>query len=206
MLWTMVLPIRDPNTGKSRLGADTEVVKAIASDTLSAVRACPLISCTVLVTDHPAWLDTELRDAGDTRVVVQRRPGLAAAVEQGLTVATSTTPQRSAVMLGDLPALSPEELSHALTMAAQLPLGMVADHHGSGTTLITARSASDHLPRFGIESAAAHRDAGYRDLPLPLHSTLRCDVDTPQDLEQVLQLGSCFATRRALEWAGALTP
>lgn len=194
--WSVVVPIRDPRTGKSRLRAGPAVNAAIAQDTLAAAQACTAVERVVLVTDHTDWLAPELLASPKIQVVQQLSRGLAEAVALGIDIAGEGP---VAVMLGDLPTLEAAELEAALHAASQVPLGMITDHCDTGTTLITARNASDHRPSFGPGSAALHRGLGYEELPVPADSCLRQDVDTPEDLDRAVLHGLGAATLLALE-------
>lgn len=209
--WTLIVPVRDPKTGKSRLGSSAALNTAIAADTVSAALACPDIRQVVLVTDDLSWIPESLTDDLRCNVLLQRSivqdqessgSPLNAAVSQALESVSLSGHRASAVaiMLGDLPALRPADLGAALRVAAGMPQGMVSDHRGSGTTLITAANIAwtSHLPSFGPDSAERHRAAGYRELPVPASSSLRRDVDTAEDLRAV-HPGLGPATRRALE-------
>lgn len=196
--WTLVIPVRDARTGKSRLGSSATLNTAIAADTVSAALACPKIRQVVLVTDDVSWIPESLIRDFRCDVLQQRstdqdqelsRSPLNAAVSQGLERVSllGTRASGVAVMLGDLPALRPVDLTAALRAAAGVPRGMVSDHHSSGTTLITARgvTGTPHRPCFGLDSAGRHRAAGYRELSVPASSSLRRDVDTAEDLHAV---------------------
>ncbi|MFT4084021.1 MAG: NTP transferase domain-containing protein [Nocardioides sp.] len=172
--WTLVVPVRDPRTGKSRLGLGPEVAETIARRTLDAAGATARVARLLLVTDEPCWTVGVAAE-----VVVERSPGLTVAVRAGLEAAGT---DRVAVMLGDVPTLTPDELEVALAAADEVRRGMVSDHVGTGTVLITALDAATHRPAFGPDSAARHRAAGYLELPVPADSGLRLDVDTLEDL------------------------
>ncbi len=199
--WTIVIPIRDPQTGKTRLRAGSAVNAAIAHDTLTATLACDAVARVVLVTDQPDWISTQLLSDPRLHLVPQYSRGLTAAIELGLECAAATP---TAVMLGDLPSLSPAELAGALVSATTVPRGMVTDHCGTGTTLITAQRAGDHRPNFGPDSAALHRGLGYAELPVPTGSGLRRDIDTPADLDHAMRHGTGSATRQAVARAAAI--
>ena len=92
-----------------------------------------------------------------------------------------------AALQSDLPALRSEELAAAL---AELDgrRAFCADRQGTGTTLLIAVAGGPLDPRFGVGSAAAHRASGAVPIcgALP---TLRCDVDTAEDLAVARALG-----------------
>ena len=168
--WTIVIPVKGTDAAKSRLGATRELARAIAQDTVdAALQVAPVIVVTAAApTDFPG-----------TRVVPDPGLGLAAAVGAGIAAASGPV----AVLLGDLPALRPEELRSALLAASTLDRAFVADAEGTGTSLIT--SVADHAAAFGEGSAQRHRDAGYVELDVEPGSGLRSDVDTPDQLERL---------------------
>ena len=190
--WTLIVPIRNPKTGKSRLGLGQTVAEALALDTLAAVGATANVARTIVVTDDRAWTGSLPPFA---EILVQRRSGLGAAIDEA--VAAAGGPQ-IAIMLGDLPALMPEDLAEALGQACTVSRGLVSDRHGNGSTLITALDVGTHQPAFGHGSAARHRERGYVDLEIAPDSTLRHDVDVPADLDSACRRGVGAHTLRAL--------
>jgi 2-phospho-L-lactate/phosphoenolpyruvate guanylyltransferase len=94
-----------------------------------------------------------------------------------------------AVLLGDLPALTPGELDEALAAAARHPLAFVRDADGTGTTLATAAPGVPFEPHFGPDSAARHAAAGFVELEASDTPGLTRDVDTVDGLEAVLHHG-----------------
>jgi 2-phospho-L-lactate guanylyltransferase len=109
-----------------------------------------------------------------------------------------------AVLLGDLPALRPDDLRSALAAAATHALAVVPDAQGTGTVLLT--SLTGHLePAFGADSAARHAAAGHHRLDLAL-PRLRTDVDDDRSLAQALALGVGPATLGALTGPRATLP
>jgi 2-phospho-L-lactate guanylyltransferase len=224
--WHLVVPVKGGNGAKSRLqppvGVDrAELALAFAADCLAAVVSGMPPGRVFVVTSHPraAALATGL----GARVVPDPGAGLNAAVAAGRdaalaspgpvasasTVATATThadaskradasnPVPVAVLLGDLPALRPEDLTEALTAAAAYPLAFVPDADGTGTVLLTATDGARLEPRFGDGSAARHEAAGHTRLDLDL-PRLRTDVDDSAALEQALALGVGPATATTL--------
>lgn len=189
--WTVVIPVRDPHRGKSRLGMPRSIALAIAEDTVAATIAADLVSRVVVVTDSPAWAERLGVD-----LVLQRSPGLSGAIRDGLGAIPGGA---AAVLLGDVAALRSEDLTEALESARWVDRGYVPDHEGTGTVLITALKKTLHRPRFGPSSAAAHASQGYQRLHVREASTLRLDFDTPADLALGIAMGTGPALHAALE-------
>ncbi len=178
--WVVVIPVKGTAGAKSRFGPGdhTALALALALDTVEAALATPAVSGVLVVTSVAA---STVFDQTEALVLIEEQPiGLAGAIAQGIETAVAMgAPGRGvAVLLGDLPALTPGELGEALDLARATDLAMVPDAAGTGTTLITAADGATHRPRFGPGSAAAHRAEGYLPLDLPASSGLRTDVDT----------------------------
>jgi 2-phospho-L-lactate guanylyltransferase len=102
-----------------------------------------------------------------------------------------------AVLLGDLPALRPDDLLAALRAAGGHLRAVVPDVEGTGTVLLTARDGASLEPSFGPGSAARHQAAGATRLDLELPH-LRTDVDDDRGLAVALALGVGPATAGVL--------
>jgi 2-phospho-L-lactate/phosphoenolpyruvate guanylyltransferase len=198
--WTLLVPAKSLPEAKSRLrrAADPEtgeeeharLVLAIRADTMAAARSARNVARLLVVVDRPG---AEHSATGD-ELLVQSVPGLNAALREAAEHAVARWPGDGlAAMVGDLPALRPEELADALDHAAHVPRGYVADAQGTGTTLLTARGVPLE-PAFGEGSAARH---GASATPLPAGPGLRHDVDTAGDLARALTLGVGPATLAA---------
>jgi 2-phospho-L-lactate/phosphoenolpyruvate guanylyltransferase len=177
---TIVIPVRGPGA-KSRLDSPlrAELARAMALDTIeAALEVAPVI----VVTDETMRVDAEALGA---RTVTDPGTGLNRAIEAAL----SHTTKRTAVLLGDVPGLDPDELQAALAEAAAHDRAMVADADGDGTVLLVAAL---HELNFGPGSRRLHAASGYVELTTPW-LTLRRDVDL---LEHLDGLGS---GRRTLE-------
>jgi len=183
--WTLVIPVKPAELGKSRLGGGPALARAVALDTVSAAAAASRVCEVVLVTGDTA-IAAALAGLGRIRVVREERAvGIAAAIRAGL--AGVTGPR--AALLGDLPALDPAELDAALALAETHDRAFVRDADGTGTTLVTAVDGVSFAAEFGPDSAARHAAAGLVELPIPADSTLRRDVDTPEQLAVLLAAG-----------------
>jgi len=219
--WVVVLPVKHARHGKRRLlgelgelgdlghlghlgersGADrSALARAIATDALSAARACRLVRSLVVVTSDPVI--AELAQSAGDEVVGGDDQGLDVAVSVGLARAALRWPDRGrAVLLADVPALRPEDLESALVAAGSYPRSFVPDCEGAGTVLLAARRGVEPRPAFGAGSAARHERLGAVRLDLDL-PRLRRDVDTAGDLRDAADLGLGPATRAVLDRSG----
>jgi 2-phospho-L-lactate guanylyltransferase len=188
--WVVLVPIKRFSDGKRRLGERPDrpaLAEAFARDTLDAVAASQHVRMLLVVTDDPQLVD-DLSLPVAVTVVTQQAPGLNNAIATGLRVANDRWPDwGQAVLTGDLPALTPEDLERTLEIAGEIPLGVVSDAHGTGTVLLTGQPGVPLLPAFGVGSAMRHRDLGHRLIRGT--ERLRRDVDTQEDLEVAMRLG-----------------
>jgi 2-phospho-L-lactate guanylyltransferase len=191
--WSIVVPAKRLAVAKTRLRPLTEtlgdpahddLVLALLADTVAAALACPSVAEVLVVTDDPAAADV-VRPLGARTLADEPDRGLNPALEHGARHAAGPA---VAALSSDLPALRPAELADALQAAAAAPRCFVPDAHGTGTTLLTA-SGTTLLPRFGTDSAGAHREGGAVPLTGDWPGLVR-DVDTPDDLWDALALGT----------------
>jgi len=220
--WTVLLPIKGGAEAKSRLragwaqdadlaaaaGLTAQLAEAIAADTLAAAAGCPVVR-TVLVVTADAGVAASVARPG-VLVVPESVPGagLGAAIEDGLQAA----PQGPvAILLGDVPALQPEDLCAALWTAALIlaerqvelhrgAMAVVPDADGTGTVLLAALHAADLAPAFGAASFGEHQRRGAVAIGWEL-GRLRRDVDTPADLRDAAALGLGPRTAAVLDRA-----
>jgi len=200
--YTIIIPVKPVAIGKSRLRASgpfsDALVTAIALDTIEAVRRA----------GYPVLVVT------DDEVVSREASALGAAVEPdkpdaGLNPAIGygegllRPDSGRAALTSDLPALRPAEIRAALA-AVEVPdrRAFVADHTGTGTTMLIAPPGVPLDPRFGGPSAAAHAASGAISLA-GSWPTLRLDVDTAADLTAAAGLGLGARTAEALRSTGA---
>lgn len=198
--WWVVVPVKQMEHAKTRLhpalpgGLRRDLARAFALDTLAAVLASAAVERVVLVSSEPSVVDVWHADA---RVLVIPDPGrgLDAAIDAGLGAVNRRV--HRAVLLGDLPGLRADDLTQGLLLAAEVPRAFVPDADGRGTTLLTATVGAEPSPRFGPGSARAHASAGHVSLAgAPVR--LRRDVDSPEDLEDVVRLGVGTQTAHVL--------
>jgi 2-phospho-L-lactate guanylyltransferase len=194
--WQLLVPVKATRHAKTRLGPAfgerrLELALAFALDTIAAAAECPAVKAVTVVSSDPrvakaAPPEVQVVDEGPT-------PGLNAAISFALT--TMPAPANTAVLLGDLPALTAAELEHALMLASAHESAFVPDADGIGTTLLTARSGVRLEPRFGPASAAAHEHAGAVRLDDGGITRVRRDVDDLAGLVKAARLGFGGHTR-----------
>lgn len=192
--WALV-PLRGLEDAKTRLGAELdaeerlELVVAMASRTLAATRDAAGLAGTVLVTADPAA--AELAEAFGARTLVQRLPGLNAALREARTVAVVAGATAVLVIPIDLPAISAAAIGDLLA-AAQPAVAdpgtelvvAVPDRHGTGTNALLVSPPGTIEPAFGEGSFEAHRRAARAAGAafLEVRGPLTVDVDTGADL------------------------
>jgi 2-phospho-L-lactate guanylyltransferase len=212
--WTVLLPVKVLAQAKSRLAVLAgerrhELALALASDTVSAVVACPEVARVIVVTSDPVAgprlsalgariIPEAPRSARDRVGLDGARPSwdgsqrlLNAALRRGAAVATRRWPGTGlAALTADLPALRPAELAEALRAASKMagPV-FVPDAAGVGTTMYAVAPGGLFRPMYGGESRARHAAGGATELALDGIAGLRQDVDTPDDLRTAVALG-----------------
>jgi 2-phospho-L-lactate guanylyltransferase len=187
--WRVVLPVKGSGQAKSRLDVPgvsrSELAAAMSLDTLAAVLACPSVGRVFVVTADPS-VAAAARAAGAT-AVPDPGGGLNPALRRGAETAGRERDGPIALLLADLPALTPPDLDEALTAAALHDTAYVPDLEGTGTVLLTGRTPVLLQPEFGDGSAARHEAHATRlELDLP---RLRRDVDVRAALQEAVALG-----------------
>jgi 2-phospho-L-lactate guanylyltransferase len=198
--WRLIVPVKGQLSAKSRLHppagvARADLAHAFALDTITAAFAVIPATQLVVVTsdEHTAAF---VRDQGGI-VVADGGDGLNPAIRLGIEYVERVLGLGpTAVLLGDIPTLRPQDLVNALALCARHPRALVPDAAGLGTVLLTALSPRDLDPRFGQGSAGEHsRDSIRLDLDLP---ALRTDVDDDQALRSAFTIGVGIHTAVAL--------
>ncbi|WP_408896173.1 2-phospho-L-lactate guanylyltransferase [Nocardioides sp. R1-1] len=203
--FAVLVPVKSPGTGKSRLSSlqDAErarLAAAFATDVVDACLRTEDVAGVLVVSDDAAFAATLA--ARGAHAVDDPGAGLNAALRHAAAHVRDRRPDlRPVALCADLPALVPADLAAALGQAASLPGAcFVRDGDGTGTTLYTA-PYDDFAPRFGADSAAAHVAAGAQPLVGDL-PTLRRDVDDVRSLADAISLGMGEATSDVLRAIG----
>lgn len=204
--WVIVVPVKELRLAKTRLAhlpADLreELALAGARDVVAAAAACPLVDAVYVVTNDVLAAQTLARDGA--RVIADTADsGLNAALRDGARVAAGWHPRAGvAALSSDLPAMSPGELGSALRAASVAPRCFVPDDNHTGTTLLMAAAGVALAPEFGAGSRELHARSGAVELDGDWPG-LRCDIDTPADLERAAGSPLGVHTARVLAQLG----
>lgn len=203
--WRVVVPVRGGPAGKSRLeGVEglrltdaqrADLALAMAQDTLTAAVAAARGPVAVLTAAEEV-----ARVARAAGAEVLRDSGRGLNTELARVALDTDAALGLCVLLGDLPALRPEDLGTALDLVrhASAPGIVVPDWEGTGTTMLALApgDATPELFRFGPGSASRHRRAGLTPAGHDI-ARLRCDVDTAAAWDRALRLGLGAATALA---------
>lgn len=219
--WNVVIPVKKLDSAKTRFfpasdGDRWKLALAFAQDVVAVALATQIFEHVIVVTKDPT-ATAALTKQGAICVAepelelphpAKGSNKLNAAIRHGISRSRQLCPDFSvAVIAGDLPAIRTQELTEVLQAAQVHDRAFVPDRNCSGTSLLTVRAGIDPDPRFGIDSANAHRAGGAADLVRVAGPGVRCDVDVAADLIAALQLGVGEHTAEALVSASpALLP
>ena len=201
----VIIALKQLSAAKTRLsalfdaGTREHVVLAMLLDTISAARESGAVgTITVVTPDRRAA--AAVRAVGANAVADPTPPMHPDPLNNAILAARSAVQSPNIVVLqGDLPALRPGELADAASAARQHRRSFVADRQGQGTVALFAFDGPLD-PRLGAGSAGRHRESGAVELTGGWRG-LRCDIDTPDDLEVARGIGLGPATEAALSGA-----
>ena len=205
-----VLPVKRFPIAKQRLGesvADSlraDLARAMVGDVLSALRDCPAIEATIVVTREPT-VAAAARYIGAIVVEDSTEDSQSAAASLGLARAIQEGFERALCVPGDCPTLDPKELTDLLgvgttdgedatrSQAQHTPVGdaigpevvIVPDRHGKGTNGLLLTPPHAISPSFGPDSRVRHErlaDEAGAERRIERPASLLLDIDTGEDL------------------------
>ncbi|MCE7007829.1 2-phospho-L-lactate guanylyltransferase [Kibdelosporangium philippinense] len=193
----LVVPVKMLPEAKSRLrGAvrpeeHTNLVLAVLLDTVTAAANADGVRRVLVVSSDPT-VASVLADEGFECVPEGGPGGLNEAFRHGAMLLRQSDRQSDkagqiGALQADLPALRPSELAEAIK-TADGRRAFCADRQTTGTTLLLSAAGEPLNPRFGVGSAGKHAATGAIALTEAWES-LRCDVDTAEDLLAARDLG-----------------
>lgn len=181
MHWTAVVPLKQTDAAKSRLGhvlpvsARADLVGSMARHVLGVLGDALEIDRIVLLTSHrPFWWNGDWADdynapLNEALAAWRRAHGGGAML----------------VIHGDLPYLTHEDVTALLDAAVATGAAMATDTHGTGTNALAIADERPFAFQFGLGSREAHAAAGQvvcLDRP-----GLARDIDTPADLAALME-------------------
>lgn len=205
--WVVVVPVKELSVAKSRLrglppDARADLALAMSCDVVAVARETASVGAVIVITnDIRAAAATG--DLGAFVIADAEDAGLNAALEDAARAVAALYPRAGvAGISADLPGLRAGELDAALAAAAAHQRAFVPDWQTTGTTLLTALAGVPLRPCFGPASRDAHLHSGAVELMNAEWLGLRRDVDTPEDLTRVAQLGVGAHTAQVLDRLG----
>lgn len=191
---TAIVPVKRFGAAKSRLAgsaagdARPELARAMLADVLAALARCAQLERVLVVSGEPE-ARAAARQAGADWIDDPDDRGHSEAALRGVASATAAGAGCVALLPGDCPLLSADELDHALGAIGGAGFaGVIPDRHGSGTNGLLLAPPDAIEPAFGPGSRERHlelaRRAGVdaRVLDLP---SLALDLDTGDDLREL---------------------
>jgi 2-phospho-L-lactate/phosphoenolpyruvate guanylyltransferase len=181
--WRVLVPIKQGNDGKSRLGsmmgegARVGLAERMAAHVLEVLQSCFKSEQVTIMSPHrpEGWNGGWLRDQGrglNPELTDWRKAQGEAAI---------------LIIHADLPLLSAEDVGE-LIKAAQGGAAIATDRAGEGTNAVAISDGREFTFRFGAGSRTLHCRQ-YPDMPVLEREGLMSDLDTPDDARFVSARG-----------------
>ena len=175
-----------------------ELTRAMLADVLAALRGVSTLERVTVLTDDEAVAEVAA-DAGAAVGLEKPDPGLNPAIELATRRLEAEGFDASLVVLGDLPLLQPADVEAVLEAGQTHPVVVVPAVDG-GTALLYRRPAGRIAPQFGGGSFARHASAAGSDFFAldGLDEVVRIDIDTPEDMQRLLESERPCRTRETV--------
>ncbi len=207
-----LVPVKDLTQAKARLSPFLSpaeryaLAAAMLDDVVTALRQASLLDRIAFVTTDPTALALaaqyrfEVVDEGFGR-------GETGAVELAVKVCLERGARSLAVIPGDIPLVTAEDVDGVMRHGEHCDVVLVPSWDSRGTNTVLMRPADALQLRFGSWSFFPHikqakrKGLSYKVVRLP---RVALDVDTPEDLAQLLPLATGTRSYTALEQMGLL--
>lgn len=196
-----ILPAKAFEDAKQRLapafqlGNRRALIESMFADAILALKRVPSIDWTLVVTSDPVAV--QIAAGHEALVVEDTGSSHSEAAQIGIRRALALGATRALLVPGDCPLLDPAELEQLIARPVpERSALIVPDRHGEGTNALLLSPPDAMPPAFGEGSRRRHtelaiaRGATPEVVELP---SLALDIDTPADLEELLEM---FASTR----------
>jgi 2-phospho-L-lactate/phosphoenolpyruvate guanylyltransferase len=196
-----ILPAKRFEEAKQRLapafqlGNRRALIESMFSDAMLAIKRVPSIDQVFVVTSDP--VASQIAAGHDAIVIEDTASSHSEATQLGISRALAMGATRALLVPGDCPLLDPAELEQLIARPVpERSVLIVPDRHGEGTNALLLTPPNVMAPSFGEGSRQRHTDMAVAQGAVPEViglSSLALDVDTPEDLEELLEM---FASTR----------
>lgn len=200
-MW-VVVPVKQFHLAKQRLSTVLSsderayLARMLLHDVLQSITNSPKVTQTVIVSRDLAA--AEIANAFGCEFLREDEADLSQAVSQGAQFAKSQGATSFAMVPGDVPLVTADEITELLSNTPRLSgISIVPDRHGTGTNGLVVRPINLMPFSFGEGSCQIHKNTaralGVSVTELRLGG-LSLDIDTPNDLVSLLELAGDTAS------------
>jgi 2-phospho-L-lactate guanylyltransferase len=178
-----------------QLGHRRALVEAMFSDALLAVRRVKAVDHILVVTSDQ--VASRIAAGYEVIVIDDTAASHTEAAQLGIARARAMGATRVLLVPGDCPLLDPAELEQLIARPVpERSVLIVPDRHGEGTNALLLTPPDAMAPAFGEGSRKRHTELATAQGATPEVvgvPSLALDIDTPEDLDELLEM---FATTR----------
>jgi len=187
-MW-VVVPVKQFHLAKQRLSTVLSsderayLARMLLHDVLQSITNSPKVTNTVIVSRDPAA--AEIAHAFGCEFLIEDKADLSLAVAQGASFAKSHGAASFAMVPGDVPLVSADEITELVGHSPRWSgIPIVSDRHGTGTNGLLVRPVNLMPFRFGEGSYQIHKDTAQQlgvEVEEMRLAGLSLDIDTPND-------------------------
>jgi 2-phospho-L-lactate guanylyltransferase len=178
-----------------QLGHRRALVESMFADALLAVSRVKSIDRIIVITSDP--IASRIAAGHDAIVLDDTTHSHSEAAQLGISRALAIGATRALIVPGDCPLIDQAELQGLLERPVpERSVLIVPDRHGEGTNALLLTPPNAITPAFGDGSRRRHTDLAVAAGATPevvVAASLELDIDTPEDLEELMER---FATTR----------
>lgn len=190
-----IIPAKRSEDAKQRLAPSVQLghrralVESMFADAMLAVSRVPSIDRIIVITSDP--IASRIAAGHDAIVLDDTAQSHSEAARLGIAEALALGATRALVVPGDCPLLDPAELEELLARPVSgRSVLIVPDRHGEGTNALLLTPPDAIAPAFGEGSRRRHSELaaeGGVTAEVVGVPSLALDIDTPEDLEELME-------------------